>query len=1336
MADGKVVIDTELDSSGIEKGIQSLNGLAKGGLKVAAASVAAVGTSLLGMAGYAIKAGSSFEAGMSQVEAISGASTQQVKTDSGEIVNGLQAITDKAKEMGNTSKFSATESSEALSYMSMAGWEAQDMYDGLAGIMNLAAASGESLASTSDIVTDAMTAFGLSADQSGHFADVLAKASSSANTNVGLLGESFKYVAPVAGAMGYDVEDVSIALGLMANSGIKASQAGTALRTLMTNMAKPTKTSAMAMEKLGLTLDDGKGKMKSFADIMYDLREGFSNLQIPQEEFIDRLSELDAALESGEIKQKDYDASLSDLMNAAYGAEGALMAEAAASLAGKEGMSGLLAIVNASEDDFNKLSESIYNCDGAAEQMAATMQDNLQGDLTILQSNLEALGIAVYEKLQEPLREAATKGQEYITQLTSAFETGGFEGLAENIGTVFADILSTIAAYAPQVAAMAVTVIGGFAKGIIDNAPQMLQTGMEVLQNLGTGISQALPNLIPLALQTLVSFASGFISNIPKIIDIGVQIIGGLVEGVVNSIPTLVSEVPKIINDFWDAFDKGAIKLISAGLSLITKLAKGIIDNRGLILDNAGEIAKAIFNTVMHLDLLNAGKTLIKNLASGVKSMASHIGTSASSIGEKIFATIKGFNWANLGQTVINLLRGGVSGAAQLVVAAFKAMGTSAVTVFRSINWASLGKTVLKLLIDGAKSMGSALASALKSLGKAGLEAFKAIDWASVGKAVINGILSGVSSMAGSLLSKMKSIAGDALQAAKDKLGIHSPSKKFAEVGKFMIDGIVQGLKSNTNTAKKAATDLSQKIYTAAKTKLDTYKAVNELSLKDEATYWKLVIKQTKAGTQARLNAEKQYATALKKAKDEQKKAKEKAAKEAKEVDEKILQAAENNLKIRQRLNKISEAEEAAYWEEVRKQLKKGTASYQEATIKIVEARRKLKEDVKKIDDQYKSDVKSVKESLKSDIQAVVDAYDKAVADRQKAIMSQMKLTDEFEAGEAISKQQLIHNLQSQVKAYEEWDKTLSSLGQKKGLAESGLLEELQAMGVESIGTLKEINEMSDTELKEYILMYEKKKEIALNRSKEEHEALKAESEANIAALVEQANKDLKKLEKQYKKDLKALGVTAADSSQDIGQNIVKSLIKGIKSQDSEFQRELRKFFKSIETTAKDTLQIHSPSRIMRKNIGPMVPAGVALGVEDNADVATAAVESMAGDMTSAAENAMSGFETNWMPSDAEFSRYFDTLKSTINSVGLDAPVVTRGVVSVQGDDQTGKAEQFWKNFQKYMGGMFSMSPDELRGIMRDAFESGIQGLSVEMDGKETGKVIAKWVDQYLPQPT
>ena len=420
----------------------------------------AVGTSLtrnvtapiVAAGAAAVKTTADFDAQMSKVSAISGAT--------GDDFDALRA---KAREMGAQTKFSATESGQAFEYMAMAGWKTEDMLDGIEGIMSLAAASGEDLATTSDIVTDALTAFGLSASDSGHFADVLAAASSNANTNVSMLGESFKYAAPVAGALGYSAEDTAVALGLMANAGIKASQGGTALRNILTNMAKPTKDSSAAMDRLGISLSDDSGRMYTFKEIMDQMRASFGHINMPVEEFNSQVAELDQQLADGTLTQSKYDKALEELVKQAYGAEGAEKARAAAMLAGKNGMSGLLAIVNASEADYEKLTQAVADSSnefeyagqtyqGTAKYMAAIMQQNLTGQITILKSALQELAIQIGDALMPTISNIVAKIQAFVEKL---------QGMDEGTRNTIIKIAAFAAAIGP-----ALLVLGKLTTGV------------------------------------------------------------------------------------------------------------------------------------------------------------------------------------------------------------------------------------------------------------------------------------------------------------------------------------------------------------------------------------------------------------------------------------------------------------------------------------------------------------------------------------------------------------------------------------------------------------------------------------------------------------------------------------------------------------------------------------------------------------------------------------------------------------------------------------------------------------------------------------------------------
>lgn len=485
---------------------------------------------LAGVGAAMVKTTADFEAGMSQVQAISGATGEDLK-----------ALSDKAKEMGAVTKFSASESAEALKYMAMAGWDTQKMLDGLPGVMNLAAASGEDLGTVSDIVTDALTALGMKAEEAGHFADVLAQASSKSNTNVSMMGETFKYVAPLAGSLGYSCEDVATAIGLMANAGIKGSQAGTALRSVLTRMAKPTKDSAAAMKRLNIEISNTDGTMKPLYDVMLQLRKGFAGL--------------------------DQEA------KASY----------AAMLGGQEAMSGLLAIVNASDEDFNKLVEQINNADGAAEQMANTMQDNLSGQITILKSTIEGISIS-FGEIMLPVVKAVVRGlQSFATWLNNTSET------TKKVIAVVATVLATLGP---------VLLIGS-----------KLISGITKLMPLISGLGSALTFLtspIGIVIAAVAALALAWATNFGGIRD--------KTQEIMQSVHDIIVSIVEAIKYAWDNNIGGMrtiVETVFAAIELVVKTALNVIS--GIF-----EMFAGIF-TGDWKRFWNGLKTVLKSIIDGIK---------------------------------------------------------------------------------------------------------------------------------------------------------------------------------------------------------------------------------------------------------------------------------------------------------------------------------------------------------------------------------------------------------------------------------------------------------------------------------------------------------------------------------------------------------------------------------------------------------------------------------------------------------------------------------------------------------------------------------------------
>ena len=567
----KIGADIKSFDKDMNKALNSIKPLTQKLESIGKTMTAAITLPLTALAGVSIKTASDFDSAMNQVAAISGATGDD-----------LQALRDKAKEMGATTSKSASESAEAMSYMAMAGWSTADMLDGLEGVLRLSEAAGTDLATTSDIVTDALTAFGLSAKDSGDFADLLASTSSNANTNVEMLGESFKYVAPLFGAMGYTAEDCAMALGLMANAGIKGSQAGTSLKTAVANLASPTKAMKNAMNELGISLTDSEGNMKTFYSIMTDLRSAFANLD--------------------ESQQSAY----------------------ASTIFGKEAMSGMLAIINASEEDFAKLELATESYHGAATEMAETMQQGLNGQLTALKSKLEGVAITIGEKLM-PIASGfvsvISKMVDGFANLSPAMQNtilvvAGFAAALGPILLIIASVIklkqmwsvaSTTVAIANGTLSLSVLALIGWIAaivvaiaGVIAVITYLWNTN-ESFRNFITACWEAIKQV---ALTTW-GYISDFISSVwDFLVNLGTNLFGQLKEFFANNSDEILeaisnawNTIQSILQTIWDGISAVATFLFGSLKKFFSENSEAI----KTIIDTAWKLIKTILETVWNV---------------------------------------------------------------------------------------------------------------------------------------------------------------------------------------------------------------------------------------------------------------------------------------------------------------------------------------------------------------------------------------------------------------------------------------------------------------------------------------------------------------------------------------------------------------------------------------------------------------------------------------------------------------------------------------------------------------------------------------------------------------
>ena len=595
MFDGTLKFDTAIDKTGFKLGLDALGGIAAKGMAAVTAAVTAASGAVSALGGYAVSVGKKFESSMAQVIATMGITKDTVQDG----VNSYELLKEAAAAAGESTVFSASEAADALNYLALAGYDAAKAADALPAVLDLAAAGGLDLAYASDLATDAMAALGIEATSGNltRFGDEMAKTASKANTSVAQLGEAILTVGGTAKSLAGGTTELNAALGVLANRGIKGAEGGTALRNMILALSAPTDKAAKAMADLGLEVFDASGNMRPMNDIFKDLDSALSGMS------------------EGEKTQV-----LSDIFN-------------------KVDLKSAQAMLAGCGDEFDALTDALGDCDGAMSQMADTMNDTLEGDLKSLGSKAEAFGIAIYDGINEPLRELAQLGGEYISQLTAAFKEGGFEGLAESLGDVLGQAITKISEYLPMVLDMGASVVRNLIDGLISNidiisesASQILQTivdcavdiipdvlvaGMEIISSLAQGIAEAAPQLADAAISGISQLIDGFTQNLPEIAEAAISIASSFAESLESNLPQISRAAESLIKTLVETIVKNAPEIIKSGISILTSLVKVFTDNVGLLLDSALIIIETLATALLdNLDpLIDAAVQLIITLA-------------------------------------------------------------------------------------------------------------------------------------------------------------------------------------------------------------------------------------------------------------------------------------------------------------------------------------------------------------------------------------------------------------------------------------------------------------------------------------------------------------------------------------------------------------------------------------------------------------------------------------------------------------------------------------------------------------------------------------------------
>ncbi len=753
--DGELRFDTSIDQSGFKSGIEKLGSIASSGMKLAAGAISAASDAIKSFGTYAIDVGSNFESSMSQVCATMGVTKDTVFEDG---VKPFEVLEKAAIDAGSSTQYSATEAGEALNYLALAGYSAAQAADALPSILNLAAAGGMDLAYASDLATDAMGALGIVANNQNltEFGDKMAKAAQKSNTSVSQLGEAILTVGGTAKQLAGGTTELNTALGVLANVGIKGSEGGTALRNIMLAMTPTTDKATNAFKRLGLESYDADGNLRPLNETFKDLNAAMSDMNSQE-----KTETLNAIFNKVDLKSASAMlaacASSTDDLGTAFLYAGVpadklntFMDNFNSSLYNtmteEEFVTSVMNDFGVSAEEagaiysafatqlngisFEKLYNEIDNCDGAMEDMAHTMNDNLQGDMKSLESKCETLGIAVYNGIQEPLRELAGKGIEYVQQLTEAFESGGFEGLVAEIGTVLSDAVNYIASKLPDIVRAASSVITSFIQGIADSSsgiasviPEIIETiaysissntesvvtaGVSIIMSLVNGVASSLPFLLEAADEIIYGISNALKNSLPALIEAGKLLINNLITGFCENIGSFVESAVEIICTLADTLIENLPMLITAAIDMVMVLSDAIFDNLDKLIDCAIEIIMAIVNGLLNnIDkLIQAAAKIITAI---VNAITRNISKLTKAVIDIVMAVVQALldNLPVLLEAVFEIISAVAVCLVQSIPEILELVPKlleSLIQAFKNTNWGLLGLNILLGIGQGVRS--------------------------------------------------------------------------------------------------------------------------------------------------------------------------------------------------------------------------------------------------------------------------------------------------------------------------------------------------------------------------------------------------------------------------------------------------------------------------------------------------------------------------------------------------------------------------------------------------------------------------------------------------------
>ena len=776
---GKVESSFKNALSQATKGLGTITKTVASATAAAAAAVGAMGIA-------AINTGREFEGAMSQV-----AATMLIDKTTAEGQKAFETLENAARECGASTAFSATEAAEALNYLALAGYDADKAATALPTVLKLAGAGAMDLAAASDMVTDSMSALGIEATEANltQFSDQLAQTASKANTSVAQLGEAILTVGGTAKGLAGGTTELNTALGILADNGLKGAEGGTHLRNIILSLQNPTDKAAASLKSLGVDVYDAQGNMRGLNDVFKDLQGAMDGMDNASKDTI-----------------------LSTLFN-------------------KTDLTAANAMLANCTDRFDELSASIENSAGACENMYAIQLDNLNGDIAILKSGLADLGISIYQDLNGPLREMTQLATSMVGELSEAYKSGGMEGMVGAVGGCMAEVVNTIADYAPQVVSMGVDLLENFISGITDNSGALATAASEVITVFVEGLFTLVPQVILAGIDILTQFVQSMTAQLPQLISTGTQAIVNFVNGIIQRLPEVISTALTLVQTLVNSIGQNAPMLISAAIQLIGNLVLGIVSMLPQLLQMGIQLILSLVQGIISNlpQILQMGVQIIISLVSGITQMLPMIIQGGIQL---IISLIQGII-ANLGnivqaavQIVITLATGLIQAIPQLIAAIPQLVGAIIDTIL-STNWLDVGIQIIKGLIDGILSTGKSLWNAIKSLFTGGEVDIP--DTSSQSAAVVNSYATGINSNAGTVTAAANSMATNAFSSMDTSGATAAGTQAGTAFSTGLTDSMASGgldtaaFSANmTNMGTTGATALNTSLSAGLATPVDT----------------------------------------------------------------------------------------------------------------------------------------------------------------------------------------------------------------------------------------------------------------------------------------------------------------------------------------------------------------------------------------------------------------------------------------------------------------------------------------------------------------------------------